>query len=314
MKTSILKTTILAALIAFASCSKDDDGSTMTGESYDTKVSITDAPIDNASVSAAVVTITDLKVDGISIEGFTTTTVDLLALQNGTKATLGNLGLEAGMISNVSLVLDYEMDQDGNFPGCFVETADGVKHQLIATTNEIKINDQVEILASSANEIVIDFDLRKTIIATAEAGDEFDFVTDAELSSGLRLVNEIEAGTVSGTVNDSENTSEMIIVYAYEAGTYTAAEAEGQGSSGVTFANAVTSAVVNDLSASYELNFLEEGNYEVHFASYSDNDADGQFEFNGMLDVESATNINLSSVNVTSNFNLMLAVTVKGML
>lgn len=314
MKTSILKTGILALMIIFASCSKEDDGASQSSEKYNTKVSITDAPIDNANVSAAFVTITDVMVDGVSIEGFTTTTVDLLQLQNGTTASLGSLGLEAGMVSNVTLVLDYDTDENGNAPGAFIETVDGVKHQLESTLNEITINDQVEILASTANEIVIDFDLRKTIVESDNGSDQFDFVTNVELSSGLRIVNEIETGIVSGTVTDAQDTSDMIVVFAYEAGTYAASETEAQGASGVTFANAVTSSIVNETSASYELNFLEEGDYEVHFASFSDNDNDGEFEFNGMLDMESATNIDLGNLSVDSNTNFNLTVVVRGML
>ncbi|MCX2680913.1 DUF4382 domain-containing protein [Galbibacter sp. EGI 63066] len=308
-----LKLAVLAIAVLFMSCSKDDDsGAGTEEEAYNTEVAITDAPIDNANIQAAVVTITGVEVNGNAVEGFTATTVDLMTLQNGTTELLGNIDLKAQENASVSLILDYESDVDGDAPGCYVETVDGTKHALVAASNKIDIAQKVEVFASTANKIIVDFDLRKTIIAAAEAGDEFDFATDAELSSGLRLVNEVEAGKISGNVNDSQNTSETIVAYAYEAGTYTEAEAEGQGASNVTFANAVTSAKINNTTGAYELNFLKEGDYEVHFASYSDTDADGKLEFNGELQVESATGIDLSMIEITSQINLSLNVTVVG--
>lgn len=313
MKKSIFKIGMLALIIAFGSCEKDNDATNNEAEKQNTEVSITDAPIDNANVSAAFVTIADVKIDGVSIEGFTTTTVNLLSLQNGKKLSLGNLDLNVGVVSNVSLVLDYAQDENGNFPGCYIETVNGTKHELKSTINEIKINDKVDIVTSSANEIIIDFDLRKTIISNSNTtADNYDFVTSSELSTGLRLVNSIEAGSISGTVNDSENTSERIVVYAYKKGTYTSSETEEKGTSGVTFANAVTSTMVNSVSGSYEVSFLKEGDYEFHFASYSDTDNDGDFEFNGMLQVESLTNVQLTSIKISSALNFKLNVKVIG--
>ncbi|PWG06157.1 DUF4382 domain-containing protein [Polaribacter aquimarinus] len=311
MKKSIFKIGMLAVLVSFASCSEQAESLPDDTQTRNTKVSITDAPIDNAEVSGAFVTITDVKVNGVSVEGFNTTTIDLMTLQNGKKEILGDLDLKVGSMSEVSLVLDYDFDEDGNSPGSFIKTTDGVKHKLEASTKEIKIADRVEVLASSANEIIIDFDLRKTIIASNDNNHKFDFVTDFELSNGLRLVNNDEAGTVSGSVSDSKNTSDKILVFAYKVGAYTEAETRGQGASNVRFANAETSAVVSS-NSTYSLSFLKEGDYEIKFASFTDEDQDGELEFKGMLDVESTLGINLNSVNVSSKTNLNLLVNVKG--
>ncbi len=313
MKKSIFTTGILAILLSLGSCTSDENETTdyESAEQQNTEVSITDAPIDDTSVSATIVTITAVKVDGVEIDGFSATTVDLLQLQNGKKLSLGDIDLNVGTVSNISLVLDYDQDVNGDAPGCYVETIDGVKHELKTTTYEIKINDEVEIVSSTLNEIVIDFDLRKTIIASTESStDEFDFVTSSELSSGLRIVNNIDAGSVSGTVSDWEDNAEKVVVFAYEKGTYTSSEAEESGASGVTFANAVTSATINSTTGSYEVNFLKEGDYEFYFASYSDEDNDGSFEFESMLSVESLTDIQLSSISISSSINLNINVRV----
>ena len=153
----------LTAMFVFVSCSKNNDGDNMEAESYDTTFKITDAPIDNANVEAVFVTISDVKVDGTSLEGFSKTTIDLAALVNGQTETLGNLNLKAGSYTNIELELDYATDATGNAPGCYVKTVDGEKDQLEASANTINVNDTFEVFAAATNEIIIDFDLRKTI-------------------------------------------------------------------------------------------------------------------------------------------------------
>lgn len=308
---------ILATLFLASSCSKDENEDlNMQGESYNTTFKITDAPIDNANVEAVVVTITDVMVDGTSLNGFSATTVDLSALVNGQTETLGNLDLEAGSYSNIQLVLDYDTDVDGNSPGCYVEMANGEKDKLEASVNSIDINETFEVLASTSNEIVIDFDLRKTV--TEDEGtlsSDFNFVTLSELRAGIRVVNEELTGTISGTVNDAESNSEKIIVYAYEQGTFDAeAETQGSGASNVTFANAVTSAKVSGIGNSYQLSFLAEGMYELVFVGYNDNDDNGEFETSALLEVESTTGLNLGAISVDSSLQIDANVTVTGTL
>lgn len=314
MKNCFKATGILAAcMLLTVSCSKDDDGDTnMPSDSYNTTFKITDAPIDNANVEGVFVTVANVKVDGANLEGFTKTTFDLAALVNGNTKTLGNLDLEAKSYSNIELELDYDTDATGNGPGCYVAMADGEKDKLEATANTITVSDAFEVFASNTNEIIIDFDLRKTI--KEEQGtmsSDFEFVSMSELSAGVRTVNEESTGMINGSVNDSENTSDKIIVYAYEKGSFNAeTETQGQGESNVTFANAVSSSVVSGLNNSYSINFLEEGDYELVFASYSE--SEGDFSFNALLEAESTTGLNLGSISVTSALQLSANVTITG--
>ncbi|MBT8281179.1 MAG: DUF4382 domain-containing protein [Muriicola sp.] len=308
-KSSIL---VLTTIFLFQSCSKDDNEADMSGETYDTSFKITDAPIDNANVEGVFVTITDVKVDGNSLEGFNATTVNLAALVNGQTATLGNLDLAARTYSNMELVLDYETDVEGNSPGCYVALANGAKDKLTASANTISVNDSFEVFANTTNEVVFDFDLRKTIKeeqGTLES--DFEFVSMSELSAGIRTVNEETTGEISGAANDAEDTSDRIVVYAYEKGTFNAeTETNGQGESNVTFKNAVTSSVVNSTTGSYTLSFLEEGEYELVFASYN---KDGDvFYFNALLEAESTTGLNLGAINVSSALQISANVTITG--
>lgn len=308
-KSSIL---LLATIFLTQSCSKDDNEGDMSGETYNTTFKITDAPIDNANVEGVFVTITDVRVDGNSLEGFNTTTVNLAALVNGQTATLGNLDLAARSYSNLEFFLDYETDADGNSPGCYVALANGEKDKLTATANKISVNDAFEVFASASNEVIFDFDLRKTIKEEqGTMGSDFEFVSMSELTAGIRTVNEETTGEISGTANDAENTSDRIVVYAYEKGTFNAeTETNGQGESNVTFKNAVTSSVVSNTTGSYTLSFLEEGEYELVFASYA---KDGDvFYFNALLEAESTTGLNLGAISVSSALQISANVTITG--
>lgn len=302
--------TFLTLMLIMVSCS-DDDGNG-SNQSYDTTFKMTDAPIDDANVEAVFVTVTDVKVDGVSLEGFTKTTFDLAALVNGETKTLGNLQIEQGAHSNIELQLDYAADASGNAPGCYVMKANGEKDQLEAESNSIFITDTFEVFANNTNEVVIDFDLRKTIKKEESAtSSNFEFVSMSELSSGIRVVNEETTGNISGTVSDSQNTSDKIIVYAYKQGTFDAnTETQGRGESNVTFANAVTSSEVKGINNAYSLNFLAEGEYEMVFASYSQ-EGNG-FQFTSLLTAESAAGLNLGAVNVESNLQLSTSIIITG--
>jgi hypothetical protein len=310
LKTVAIALTTISLVV---SCNKDDDGDVNKGtESYDTSFKMTDAPIDNSNVEAVFVTVSNIKVDGTSLEGFNKTTFDLAALVNGQTKTLGNLQLEAGSYSNIELELDYATDAAGNAPGCYVEMANGEKDKLEAAADKITITDTFEVFASNTNEIIIDFDLRKTIREEqGTVSSNFEFVSMSELSAGIRTVNEEATGMISGTANDAQNTSDKIVVYAYEKETFDAeVETKGQGNSNVTFANAVTSSEVSGLNNGYSLNFLAEGEYELVFVSYNQ-EGEG-LTFNSLLEVESITGLNLGAITVTSSIRLSANVTITG--
>ncbi|MDG1571863.1 DUF4382 domain-containing protein [Robiginitalea sp. M366] len=299
---------VLVTAALFTACSKEENGPQANGETYATTFKMTDAPTDNANVDAVMVTVSDVRVNGTSLEGFNKTTVELSALVNGSTQTLGNLDLAAGSYSNLELVLDYETDAAGNAPGCYVRLTDGTKDKIASTANSIRINDAFEVFAGAANEVVLDFDLRKTVVEESQAtGSNFELVSAAGLQAAIRVVNTETTGMIEGTIDDSQNTSDKIIVYAYEKGTYNA-ETEAQGSGGVQFANAITSAAASGLQNSFSLHFLESGEYELVFASYSE-DANG-LTFNGTLNAQSATGVNLAAISVSAALQLSLNVSV----
>jgi hypothetical protein len=303
---------LLTSVMAFTACQKDK---IPASGSASTTIKVTDAPIDDASVTGAFVTIADIKLDGQSVQGFTKTTVDLNAYQNGATRTIGNFNLEGKTYNSITFVLDYDMDASGTAPGCYIVTTGSVKHKLQSNANSITINKSMTLQANANNSIVADFDLRKMITHQSGGGaDKYDFATAAELESSIRVVAENNVGTISGSVTDGISGSGKVIAYAYKKGTFNRnVEMQGQGASSIEFKNAVSSSLVAG-SGSYQLHFLESGQYEVHFASYKDTNADGVFELSGTLVVVNSLSLDFLNLNVSSNTTLTANATVTAVL
>lgn len=295
------------------SCSTDDADSTSpeTGK-YNTKVYITDAPIDNAEVSGVFVTIADVSVNGTSLEGFQRSTLEISSLTNGSTQLLGNLDLLAGSTSSVVLQLDNTTDAAGNAPGSYVLTVDGTKKALVSATNTITVNDKAEVFESANNELVIDFDLRKSIVANSNG--EYSFASASRLSNGLRVVNNLNAGTITGKVeNISSSESETVVVFAYEKGSFNESEMQ-EDENHTGFSNAATSSLVSKSNGSFSLHFIEEGDYELHFVSYEDTDADGRLEVQGEVETTTTAGLDLGVVNVTANSTTSVDILFEGLL
>lgn len=298
-----LAVVVLSGLIVFTGCKKDKDDSG-SGTAH-TEFKVTDAPIDDASVTGAFVTIADIKLDGQSIQGFTKTTVDLHAYQNGATKSIGSFNLEGKTYNSITFVLDYDMDASGAAPGSYVVTTGGTKHKLQSTASAITVTKDISLQSNANNSIVADFDLRKMIIEqSGSVSDKYDFATAAELQSSIRVVAESSTGAISGTLTDNISGSGKVVAYAYKKGTFNRTnEMQAQGASGIYFMNAVSSSVVSG-SGVYQLHFLETGEYEVQFASYKDTNSDGVYELNGTMVVTGAGTIDLLNLTIGANTTL----------
>lgn len=317
MKVSLFMPATFAAalLIGFGSC-KEDDNTTTGNVAFE----ITDGPIDDTNIEGVFVTVASLKVDGEEIDDWNgKQTIDLMDYQNGEVKTLGGADLAAGVYSDVRLVLDYDQDANGNSPGTYVLTKDGVKHALKAgasVSNEIKINGATLSVPESGNTTaVIDFDLRKAVrYNSGSATSDYQFVTDTELAAAARLAMKSNSGTIKGKVTDALNISgDKIVVYAYEKGAYSSSETDPQGTSGIMFKNAVASTVADE-NGNYTLSFLEAGDYELHFVGYDDSNNDGQLDEKGSLVLTVLNGINLNALTVSAGATLQVNVTATALL
>jgi hypothetical protein len=316
--TKIILTALIATtMVTFTSCNKDDNSGTSEGTM---SVKLTDAPIDDANVKATYVTVTQVKVDGKALENFSPQTIEISAYTKGNARLLLSQQMAASSHQNISLVLNYAQDADGNSPGCYIVTSDDMKHTLSSSadaTGEITLNKDFDISSSSETKLVLDFDLRKSIQHgnSANAESDYSFVSQTELSNAFRVVEEDSTGSVQGTTEGSLSGSDEVVVYAYKKGTYNEnTETTAQGSNNLRFTHAVTSAKVAS-DGSYKLAFLESGDYEIHVASYSENGNTGEMEFNGTVTASSnITGLLLNNITVEANAQVSLDISLKSIL
>lgn len=309
VRKNLSKLALLFAILVMASCSEDDsmNNPEMGGDGNTTSVYLTDAPIDQANVQAVFITVADVMVNGQSIDGFSKTTVEISSLTNGQKELLGELDLDAGMTSDITLVLS-ETNAAGDGPGNFI-VLDGDVKQDIGGSMELNLSDDAEIM-EGMNDLVLDFDLRKSI---SQNGDEYSFVSESALESNIHAINSANAGMVSGMVdNSAEASGELIVAYIYPKGQFSEAE-ESANAEGVAFANATSSAMV-DSSGEFTIHYLDEGDYELHFASFDEDETDGSLQYNGMVSAETAGAIDLSGFTVDSETETEINISFTGLL
>ncbi len=281
----------------------------------DLRIEITDAPIDDPDVEAVFVTVAEVKVDGEVYDGFYgKKTINIKALQNGQTEALGLGELEAGTYNNISLVLDYQSDDSGNSPGCYVLKSDQSKIDLNAgteTSEEIVVkNGAFDVMDNATSEVVIDFDLRKAIMYDGSNQDDYRLRSSTDLENSLRFVSKAEAGMIEGNCDRNNTNYEKIVVYAYEKGSF---NSNTETSGDVEFQNSVTSALV-DANGDYQLSFLQQGDYELVFAGYNDDDNDGKLSLAGRLDLNALLSINLGNISVGAESSTTVNVEVIGLL
>ena len=278
-------------------------------------VSITDAPIDQTNITGAFITVTEIQIDGKVFTGFKgPKTINVLELQNGNSLNLGEGIAAAGAYSTLKLVVNTETDAAGNAPGCYLSKTDGTKEKLEISGNgktEIDLKPKnFTISESGKTEIVMDFDLRKSI---KSKNNDYSFVTLGELKSSVRAENKSTTGTISGKINNYSLVKSDVVVYAYQKGTFKGStEIKGQGASEVKFANAVTSAKV-DAGGNFTLSFLPIGDYEI-YCEKPDNSPTFGLGINTLLEVTSSTDIKAVGVSAGAKTSLALNVKLGGIL
>jgi hypothetical protein len=307
--------TIAIAFSMLVGCSNHADEPKGSGEA---EFQITDAPSDDASVKGVFVTVTDLKVDGQSISGFSKQTIDLKAYQEGATKVLGSSTLAARSYSTITLVLDTDMDANGNAPGCYVLTDDNSRIKLRSGGKlDLVLKKVWAVESNGKSTVVMDFDLRKAIRKSDDSSVRYQFVNDVSLQSSVRVIARQNAGTITGTyVEQTSSASDKVIVYAYKKGTFNAdTEVSSQNEEGVSFANAVNSAEVKGAGTakSYTLAYLEPADYELHFASYKRNPSSNHFELQALLKAQLSVSGSINDkVAVQSGGSVTTAVLITG--
>lgn len=284
----ILGILLLSGLFA---CSDDDSSVESQGQA---SVAMTDAAVDAENVSKVMLSISEVQATANG-ETRTVATFDtpkkfnLMAYQNGETYALGEGDLEAGTYSDLRFIISGTSDS-------YIEMNDGTKEELeipSGTTSGYKVNGTFEVVANSTTDIVADVDLRKALVFTGEG----TFM----LRPTARLVEADATGTIEGTVDGQSSSSERLIVYAYEEGSFSASEEDEPAEGRTRYEGSVNSAIVAE-DGSYTLAFMEEGDYEIYVASYSNTDDDEELEFQGRVSSEIMINGSLfNTISVESN-------------
>ncbi|MBT8190771.1 MAG: DUF4382 domain-containing protein [Bacteroidia bacterium] len=310
----------LLLTLCFLACSKDEgfvntdiNSSNNSNEKAELSIHVTDAPIDNSEVEACFVTIAGIYLDGVKVEAFSETTVDLLAYQNSDTYKLGDFEVDSRNYSSIELELMAESPDEATHPhGSYILDSEGKAHALINNSVFVSLSSEFEADASTKTEIVLDFDLRKCVKEQDDENDKYDFVSNSKLNGAIR-VSALSDTHILGECSSLLKYSDEVIVYIYNKGEFNAEnEIQTESETKLQFRNAVSSSKLNG-QKKFQLSFLKEGDYELHFYGY-DFDQEGQLQLKGKLEVESLTTLlNLVDINVTAQSNIELSLMIVGM-
>ncbi len=269
MKVIIAVLLSMAIIPFFSSCEKED-GTDGTGQLV---LSLTDAPIDDSTVTGVFITVTgisykmsnaewqDLDFDGLE-------EYNLLELTGGDTALLGQFQTGAGQYNQIRFMLQAPERGQGppTSPGCYIEFIDGTKEALFVPSGSqsgFKATGSFDVPVNGAVSITADFDARKSVVKT---GNQDRYL----LKPTIRLIVNNQAGDIAGPVSGADSLN--VVVYAYEDGAYDESEAAEPAEEATRFPNAVTSALVCD-DGNYRLAFLAAWTYDVVVV----NMVDGEF-------------------------------------
>jgi len=242
---------LVGGVLFTVSCSTSEDTSSVAFR-------LTDAP-DTSGITNVKVTVSEIKVNesadaadgqGGSWKVLTLNPakeVDLLTLANGVTESLGELTITGGtQINQIRLVVDQakvSLDQGATYI------------PLTIPSKSIKIVNAFQVPLSGSINIVLDFDVSRSIVKTGNG----TYI----LKPAIRSIVENEAGRITGTAPAGAT------VYAYKDGTYiegteptTSSDRDGDGTLDPAFPNAYASTLVKS-DGTFTLAFMDPGTYDL---------------------------------------------------
>ena len=273
MKTKgIILLSIFAIFLAFTACEEDNE----TTDKGTLSLALTDAPIDNESVTGVYVTINGLQYhkqnnSWESFDGYEPREVNLLELTDGMTEMLGSFEMEAGQYNQLRFMLDAPTFGQGPAanPGCYITFDDGTQQDLFVPSGGqtgYKATGAFSVPSNGEVQLTADFDVRKSVVNAKNSGMYI-------LKPTIRLVVDNEAGKIAGNLTNLPDTTSDYIVYAYEDETYDASETEVpdtlEEAEENRFPNAVTSDIIGEENG-YQLNWLAPMTYDLVVTRYID--------------------------------------------
>ena len=242
MKNYRLLSLSAAATLALASCSKNTDNASAAK----LEVRLTDAP---GNFGAVVLDVQQIEVhnkdendpSGWQTLAFTPQAVNVLDYVNGKSALLVNTDFAPGDLKEIRLILG---------PNSYVVGTDGQQYALktpSGQTSGVKLKlDKVTLAAGSTYQLLLDFDVAKSIVERGNWKAGNDKKERYLLKPVIRLVAQDMRGGLRGTVNPAVARPQVLAIRAAITGPDTVS----------TFA---------DASGAYQLNGLAAGTYQVQF-------------------------------------------------
>lgn len=272
LKTSLGLSMLAASALALAGCGGSDDGTGLL------TVKLTDSPVDSASEVVVVFTGLEIQPAGgepVSVDFCTPEDavadcaryLDLLQLQDGTTATLlENFELEAGQYNWIRLKV---LAEQNNSDGSYIAFDDsGTTYPLWIPSGSqtgLKLVRPFVVSQQGTTELVIDFDLRKSVIAPPGLAPNYI------LKPALRLVDSLLVGRVVGTVDLAYLAATQGVetcnggVYLFEGAGVTPDDMDGEASADADplVYKALEPDELDGTLASYTIPFVESGAYTV---------------------------------------------------
>ncbi|RZL13760.1 MAG: DUF4382 domain-containing protein [Hymenobacter sp.] len=244
MKNYRLLSLAAAAMLALASCSKNTDATSANAAKLE--VRLTDAP---GNFTAVVLDVQQIEVhlkeendpSGWQTLAFTPQVVNVLDYVNGKSALLVSSDFAPGDLKEIRLLLG---------PASYVVGTDGQQYALktpSGQTSGVKLKlDKVTLAAGSTYQLLLDFDVAKSIVERGNWKAGNDKKERYLLKPVIRLVAQNLRGSLRGTVNPAAARPQVLAIRAAITGPDTVS----------TFA---------DASGAYQLNGLAAGTYQVQF-------------------------------------------------
>jgi len=298
-------------------CSSDE-GKQSLNEKPKSRIAIglTIIPSGFKNIQSTFITISEIRINGKKLDGFFKQSIDLSAYQEGDIKLIFNGKAEVKKYTSVTVILDYESDKSGNFPGCYILTENNMKYCLgreMKSKAEITIQKTFEIRPESHTELVIGFDLRKAITFD-NVNKNYRFFNDGELAKAIKVMVREDCGEVKGNIKKPFSISNDLYVFIYRKGEFDKfAELKGLGGNDILFPNAVGCSKVKAYG-SYQLPLIEEGEYEIHLGTCDKNLGD-QFLFKGKINPTSnISGLLLNNIPVSANSHIQLNIDVLGVI
>ena len=297
----------------FIGCNDDDDPS---GEAKgNLELSITDAPIDDPEIKATFITVTGVELDGTRFNFDNEVKFDIMAYQRGDTKVLFDEEIHTGTYNDLVLVL--MAGENDNQPASYVETKDGMKHDLFSgISGEVKFDVNAKSYAvteGNSTNLVLDFNVRNAIRHSSNTGED-KYNINSDFSSIIRAEPVNNTLVVSGKVLDPLKLGgKSIVAYLYVKGDFDKEdETSVSGSSGIMFEHALASDMV-DGSGNFEFHYVPSKTYEVVLVGYENIDSDSELEVKGFLTTNILGVLGVE-INALGGSNINTNITVTGFL